>query len=75
MCVYLPGGDAAGGQRLQRVSVAQHLLLRHFIQNVLAEDAGQTELPATYQTDHQVHQVLQNVFSQLHQTGAHTIKF
>lgn len=65
----VPGGDAPRSQRLQRISVAQQLLLLHLVQDVLPEHTGEAELAVAHQREHQVHQLLQDVLRQFHQTG------
>lgn len=65
----VPCGDPSGGERLERVGVAQQLPLLHLIQDVLAEHAGEAELAVAHQREHQVHQLFQDVLRQLHQAA------
>lgn len=69
MTSTVPRRDASGGERLEGVGVAEQLLLLHLVQDVLAEDAGEAELPVAHQREDQVHQLLQDVLRQLHQAG------
>lgn len=64
----VPRRDPAGSERLERVSVAQQLLLLHLVQDVLAEHTGEAELAVAHQREHQVHQLFQDVIRQFHQT-------
>lgn len=54
----------------------QQPLLFHFIQDVFAKHASQTQLAVTYQSEHEVHQLPEDVLRQLHHaetdTRAHT---
>lgn len=62
-----PGCHPSGRERFDGVGVAQHFLLIHFIQDVLAQHSGQAQLPAAHQPEHQVHQQLEDLLCQFHQ--------
>lgn len=68
-CVHppSPGCHPSGRERFDGVGVAQHFLLIHFIQDVLAQHSGQAQLPTAHQPEHQVHQQLEDFLCQLHQ--------
>lgn len=51
-----PGCYAPGCQGLVGVGTPEQLLLVHLVQDVLAQHAGQAELPAAHQAEDQLHQ-------------------
>lgn len=69
MTPTVPCRDPSGSKWLEWVCVAQQFLLLHLVQDVLAEYACEAELAIAHQREHQVHQLFQDVFRQLHQAA------
>lgn len=62
----LPRRDPTGSEGLEGVSVTEQLLLLHLVKDVLAQHTGKTQLAIAHQREHQVHELFQDVFCQLH---------